>query len=41
MAYGDLKIQIEEHLLIKYYVVKHLILLKIQNILHIKEVFLQ
>ena len=31
MAYGDFKDLIEEHLLIKYYVIKHLILLKIQK----------
>ena len=31
----------EEQLLIKYYMIKHLILLKIQNMMDIKEVFLQ
>ena len=34
-TYGDFKDSIEEHLLIKYYVIKHLILLKIQNIMDI------
>ena len=36
-----LKIQLEEHLLIKYCVIKHLILLKIQNIMDTKEAMLQ
>ena len=34
-------IQLEEQLLIKYCVIKHLILLKIQNEMDIKEVLLQ
>ena len=34
-------IQLEEQLLIKYCVIKHLILLKIQNEIDIKEVLLQ
>ena len=34
MAYGDFKY-------LKYFVIKHLILLKIQNMMDIKEVFLQ
>ena len=36
-----LKIYLEEQLLIKYCMIKHLILLKIQNMMDIKEVFLQ
>ena len=36
-----LMIQLEEQLLIKYCVIKHLILLKIQNEMDIKEVLLQ
>ena len=36
-----LKIYLKEQLLIKYYVIKHLILLKIQNMMDIKEVLLQ
>ena len=36
-----LKIYLEEQLLIKYYVIKHLILLKIQNKMDIKKVWLQ
>ena len=36
-----LKIEIKEHLLIKYYAIKNLILLKIQNMVDIKEVLLQ
>ena len=35
------KICPEEHLLIKYYVIKYLLLIKIQNIMDIKEVSLQ
>ena len=35
-----LKIQIEEQLLIRYYVKKHLILLKIQNMMNINVNFL-
>ena len=35
-----LKIYLEEQLLIKYYVIKHLILLKIQNMVDIKLVLL-
>ena len=31
MAYGDLKIYLEEQVLVKYYMIKYLILLKIQN----------
>ena len=38
MAYGDFK---EEQLLIKYCVIKHIILLKIQNMMNIKEILLQ
>ena len=33
MDYGDLRIYREEQLLIKYYVIKHLIWLKIQNMM--------
>ena len=40
MAYGDLKIYLEEQLLIKYYMIKNLILQKIQNMMDIKEVLL-
>ena len=36
-----LKIYLEKQLLIKYYVMKHLTLLKIQNMMSIKEVLLQ
>ena len=36
-----LKIHLEEKLLIKYYVIKHLILLKIVDMMDIKEVSLQ
>ena len=36
-----LKIEIEKQLLIKYYVIKHLILLKIQNTMDINVVLLQ
>ena len=35
IAYGDFKYFIDEYLLIKYYVIKHLILLKIQNMMDI------
>ena len=38
---GILKIELEEHLLIKYYGIKHLLLLKIQSMMDIKEVLLQ
>ena len=36
-----LNIYLEEQLVIKYYVKKHLLLLKIQNMMDIKEVLLQ
>ena len=36
-----LKIEIEKQMLIKYYVIKHLILLKIQNTMDINVVLLQ
>ena len=36
-----LRIYLEIHLLIKYYVIKHLILLRIQKMIYIKEVLLQ
>ena len=39
MAYGILKTYIEETLLIKYYMIKHLKLPKIQNMMDIKESF--
>ena len=35
-----LRIYLEEQLLIKYYAIKHLILLKIQNMVDIKEALL-
>ena len=35
-----LKISLDKQLLIKYCVIKHLLLLKIQNMMHIKEIFL-
>ena len=35
IAYGDLKIYLEEQLQAKYYVIKHLILQKIQNLMGI------
>ena len=38
MTYGDLKIQQAEQLLIKFYKIKHLILLEFQNMTDIKEV---
>ena len=41
MAYGDFKDCLKHQLLIKYYVVKLLILLKINNIMNIKEVLFQ
>ena len=42
MAREDFKdLKLEEQLLIKYSVIKHLILLKIQNIIDIDEVLLQ
>ena len=41
MAYGNFKDLLEEQLLIKYYVIKHLILLKFQNIVDVKEVLLR
>ena len=37
----NLKIKLEEQLLIKYCVIKHLVLLKIQNMMDIKRVLLQ
>ena len=40
-ACGDFKDLPEKRLLIKYYIIKHLILLKIQNMMDIKEVLLQ
>ena len=36
-----LKISLEDKLLIKYFVIKHLILLKIQNMIDTKEALLQ
>ena len=36
-----LKIYIEEELLIRYYVIKHIILLKVQNMMDINVVLLQ
>ena len=41
MAYGILMIYLEEQLLINYFVIKYLILLKIRNTRDIKEVLLQ
>ena len=41
MAYGNFKDLLEEQLLIKYHVIKHLILLKFQNIVDVKEVLLR
>ena len=41
MVYVILKMQLEERILIKYCVIKHLILLKIRNMMNIKEVLLQ
>ena len=40
MAYRDLKIYLDEQLLIKYYMIKNLVLLKIQNMMDVKEVLL-
>ena len=40
IAYGDFKIYLEEQLLIRYYMMKHLILLKIQNMMGINMDFL-
>ena len=36
MAYGDFKIKLEEQLLIKYCMIKYLIMLKIQTMMDIK-----
>ena len=41
IACEDFKDLPEKRLLIKYYIIKHLILLKIQNMMDIKEVLLQ
>ena len=41
MIYGDLNDLPRRTVLINYYVIKHLILLKIQNMMDIKEVLLQ
>ena len=41
IAYGGLKIYLRNQLLTKYYMIKHLILLKIQNMLNIKEILRQ
>ena len=41
MAYGDLGIYLEEQCPMKYYVIKYLTLLKIQNMMNIKNVLLQ
>ena len=41
MAYGDLKICLEKQFLKKYNVIKHLNLLKTQNIMNITDVLLQ
>ena len=41
MAYGDFKELPRRTASDKYYMIKHLMLLKIQNILDIKEVFLR
>ena len=41
IAYGDFKDLVEEHLLKKYFMIKRLILLKIQNMMGIKEVLFQ
>ena len=38
---GILKIYIEEQILIKYYVIKHLILLKMQNMMDMRLELLQ
>ena len=40
MASGDFRDLPNEQLLIKHYRIKHLVLLKSQNIMNIKEVFL-
>ena len=41
MVYGDFKDSLEEQPLIKYYMIKHLILLKIQNTMDINVGLLQ
>ena len=41
MVMGILKIYLKEQLLINFYMIKHLILLKIQNLIDITEIFLQ
>ena len=41
IACGDFKDLPEKQLLIKYYIIKHLILLKIRNMMDMKEVLLQ
>ena len=38
MAYKDFKYLLEEQFLIKYSVIKHLILLKMQNMMNIKKI---
>ena len=40
-AYGDFQVCLEEQLLIKYYIIKHLILLKIHNMMDINMDLLQ
>ena len=40
MAYGDFKDYLDNQLLIKYYVIRHLILLKVQIMINIKAVLL-
>ena len=41
MAYGDSKDLVKEQCFIKYCMIKHLMLLKLQNMMDIKEVLLQ
>ena len=41
MTYGVLKISQEEQLLIKYYIIKHLLLLRTQNVMNTIDVLLQ
>ena len=41
MAFGSLKIELGEQLLIKYCLTKHLILVKTENMMDTKEVLLQ
>ena len=40
VAYGDFKDYLDNQLLIKYYVIRHLILLKVQIMINIKAVLL-